>query len=81
MNPEANLQQKQLGRPLRNRADKLQRLDPPRAIAEGGLQQPHHRLIVPRLKQTLDLLQGLTTLQRLQLLINLSMIFGERNSF
>lgn len=73
INPEGKLQQQQL--------DKLQRLDPPRAITEGGLQQPHHRLIVPRLKQTLDLLQGLTTLQRLQLLINLSMIFGERNSF
>ena len=65
-----HLQQQQLHGPLRGGAQQLQGL-PPAAVLQRGLQQPHHRVVVAGLEESLDLLQRLTALQRLQPLLDL----------
>lgn len=72
-----NLQKHQLSGSLRCRAHKLQSFTPA-AVIKSGLQEAHHGPEVCGLKETLDLFQRLTALQRLQPLVDLSP--GERRS-
>lgn len=67
----SNLQEKQLSRPLWRRAHELQSFAAANVV-QSRLQQAHHGVKVCRFKETLDLLQRLTALQRLQSLLNLS---------
>lgn len=69
----SNLQEKQLSRPLWCRAHELQGFAAA-DVVQSRLQQAHHRVKVCRFKETLDLLQRLTALQRLQSLLNLSAV-------
>lgn len=67
----SHLQENQLSRPLWCRAHQLQSFAAA-DVVQRRLQQAHHRVKVCRFKETLDLLQRLTALQRLQSLLNLS---------
>lgn len=69
------LQQKQLGWPLGNGSHKLQVFGSVETTGtQSGPEQMHHSLVVTCLKQPLNLLQGLASLQGLQVLINLKRI-------
>lgn len=69
------LQQKQLGWPLRNGSHKLQVFGSVKPTGtQSGPEQMHHSLVVTRLKQPLNLLQGLAPFQRLQVLLYLKRI-------
>lgn len=78
--PASDLQQNQLSGPLRRRAHELQSLAAA-DVVQSGLQQAHHGVKVRRFKETLDLLQRLTALQRLEALLHLSRARGRAASF